>query len=84
MNADYQYLVAKIQNALAEDPRVNILDIKIMVIQNKVHLTGEVTSEDRRAAVADVVLGVAPGIEVRNELRVLDVSGPAEAEVIVD
>jgi osmotically-inducible protein OsmY len=84
MNADYQYLVAKIQSALAEDPRVNMLDIKIMVIQNKVHLTGEVMSEDRKAAATDVVVAVAPGIEVRNELRILDVSGPAEAEVIID
>ena len=84
MNADYQYLVAKIQSALADDPRVNILDIKIMVIQNKVHLIGEVISEDCRAAAADVVLAVAPGIEVRNELRVIDIGGPAEAEVIID
>jgi osmotically-inducible protein OsmY len=84
MNADYQYLVAKIQCALAADPRVNMLDIKIIVIQNRVHLTGEVMNEERRAAAADVVSAVAPGIEVRNELRILDVSLPAEPEVIVD
>jgi len=84
MNADYQYLVAKIQCALAEDPRVNMLDIKIMVIQNRVHLMGEVMSEDRRAAAGEVVSAVAPGIEVRNELRILDVSLPAEPEVIID
>ena len=84
MNADYQYMVAKIQCALAEDPRVNMLDIKIMVIQNRVHLMGEVMSEERRAAAGDVVSMVVPGIEVRNELRVLDVSRPAEPEVIID
>src|SRR5215831_10906457 len=84
MNADYQYIVAKIQSALAEDPRVNMLDIKIMVIQNRVHLMGEVMSEERRAAAGEVVSAVAPGIEVRNELRILDVSLPAEPEVIID
>jgi len=84
MNADYQYLVAKIQGALAEDPRVNMLDIKIMVIQNRVHIMGEVLSEERRAAAGAVVSAVAPGIEVRNELRILDVSSPAEPEVIID
>jgi len=84
MNADYQYLVAKIQGALADDPRVNMLDIRIMVIQNRVHLIGEVMSEERRMAATDVVSAVAPGIEVRNELRILDVSLPAEPEVIID
>ncbi len=84
MNADYQYMVAKIQSALAEDPRVNMLDIKITVMHNRVHLMGEVMSEDRRSAAGDVVLSVVPGVEVRNELRVLDVSSPAEPEVIVD
>ncbi len=84
MNADYQYLVAKIQSALAEDPRVNMLDIKIMIIQNRVHLIGEVMSEERRTAAGVVVSAVAPGIEVRNELRILDMSRPAEPEVIID
>jgi len=84
MNADYQYIVAKIQSALAEDPRVNMLDIKIMVIQNRVHLMGEVMSEERRTAAGAVVSAVVPGIEVRNELRILEVSRPAEPEVIID
>jgi osmotically-inducible protein OsmY len=84
MNADYQYLVAKIQSALAEDPRVNMLDIKILVVQNRVHLMGEVMSEDTRAAAGEVVSSVARGIEVRNELRILEVSRPTDPEVILD
>lgn len=84
MNTDYQYLVGKIQNALATDPRVNKLDVKIMIRGGKVHLTGQTSTEDRRHAIAAVVAEVVPELEVRNELTVIEVTGPAEPEIIND
>ena len=84
MNADYQYLVGKIQNALATDERVNKLDVKVMIIQGKVHLMGQTSSEERRQAIAQVVSETVPDLEVRNELTVIEVAQPAQPEVICD
>lgn len=82
MNVNYQYLVGKLQHALATDRRVNMLDVKIMVCSGKIHLTGQVATEERRMAVAEVVRELLPGVEVRNELTVLEVNHPPQPEVI--
>ncbi|HEX8183448.1 MAG TPA: BON domain-containing protein [Blastocatellia bacterium] len=84
MNADYHYLVGKIQNALATDPRVNKLDVKIMVIGGKVHLMGHTSTEERRRVIGEVVTETVPEMEVRNELAIIAVAEPAEPEVISD
>jgi osmotically-inducible protein OsmY len=84
MNADYYYLVGKIQNALATDPRVNKLDVKIMVIGGKIHLTGYTSTEERRRIIGEVVSDAAPDMEVRNELSVISIAEPAQPEVISD
>jgi osmotically-inducible protein OsmY len=84
MNSDYQYLVGKLQHALAIDQRVNMLDVKVTVRGGKIHLTGEVATEERRRAVAEVVAELLPGAEVRNELTVLEVNYPPQPEIIHD
>lgn len=84
MNTDYHYLVGKIQQALATDPRASKLDVKVMIIQGKVHLTGNTSSEERRRAIAEVVRETVPDMDVRNELTVMDVSQPSQPEVIGD
>jgi osmotically-inducible protein OsmY len=82
MNLDYQYLVGKLQRALATDSRVNMLDIKIVVCGGKIHLTGQVATDERRRAITEVVREQLPGIEVSNELTVLEVNHPPQPEVI--
>ena len=82
MNADYQYLIGKIQNALATDPRVNKLDVNIKIIAGKVHLMGQTSTEVRRRVIAEVVKETVPELEVRNELTVLEVTEAVQAEVI--
>jgi osmotically-inducible protein OsmY len=84
MNVDYQYLVGKLQQALANDHRVNMLDVKVIVCSGKIHLSGQVANEERRRAVAEVVAEIFPGLEVRNELTVLEVNHPSQPEVIHD
>jgi osmotically-inducible protein OsmY len=84
MNSDYQYLVGKLQHALATDRRVNMLDVKVTVRGGKIHLTGEVTTEERRRAVAEVVAEMLPGAEVRNEMSVMEVNYPSQPEIIHD
>ena len=82
MNVDYQYLVGHLQNALAADPRVSMLDVKVMVCGGRIHLTGEVNSEARRHAVEQVVYELYPDIELRNELTTLELGQPSRPEVI--
>jgi osmotically-inducible protein OsmY len=82
MNAEYQYLVGRLQDALATDPRVNVLDVKITVVGDKIHLTGEALTPERREAVAAVVNEVAPHIEVRNEMIVFQMQQVGEPEAI--
>jgi hypothetical protein len=84
MNADYQYLVGKIQSALATDPRTGKLDIRIMIAGGKVHLTGETATETRRRIIEQVVAEAAPELEIRNQLTVVEVGEPARAESICD
>ena len=84
MDMEYQYLVAKLQNALAADTRVNALDIKVTVSAGRVHLTGQVPTAQRRAAVEQIAVETLPGLRVRNELTVLELDGATESEVVDD
>ena len=83
MDLEYQYLVARLQEALARDERVSSLDIKVVLTGNRIHLLGEVPTEQRRLAADEIARGVAAGTPVRNELRVLaldEAPGPEEIE----
>jgi osmotically-inducible protein OsmY len=82
MDLEYQYLVARLQEAFARDERLSSLDIKVVLTGNRVHLLGDVPTEPRRAAAHEIVLRVAPGVEVRNELRVLALDEAHGAEDI--
>lgn len=84
MNLDYQYMVGRIQNALATDPRTNKQDVKVMISNGRVHLSGETSTEERRQTIAAVVSEVVPDLEVRNELTIIELSEPAAPEVISD
>lgn len=82
MNAEYQYLVGKLQDVLATNPRVNLLDVNMNVCGGKIYLTGESLTEERRTAVATVVSEIAPDVEVRNEIIFFQLQQIAEPEAI--
>jgi osmotically-inducible protein OsmY len=82
MDLEYQYLIGRLQEALAADPRVNSLDIKIVLSGGKLHLTGQVPTEQRRQAVNEVILEVVPGISIRNELTLLELAQATSPEEI--
>lgn len=84
MNQEYQYLVGKLQEALAVDARVNALDIRINIVNGRVHLTGEVPTEERRAAVLSIAREVLPDHEIRNEITVLELAEHVRAEAVGD
>lgn len=82
MKADYRYIVGRLQAALAADSRVSMLDIKIIVSNDRIHLTGQVNSENKRKAAEQVCLELFPDLEIRNELSTIEVAKPSQPEVI--
>jgi osmotically-inducible protein OsmY len=74
------YVIAHLREAFARDGRVNELNVDVTVAGQRVFLTGEVPTEERRRAVGDVAAEVVPGYEIRNQTTVSDVAGPGEAE----
>lgn len=83
MERDYQYRVARLQEALARDEAVGVQDIRIVVSSGRIHLIGDVPTEARRRAIDEVVQRELPGEPVRNDVRVLPLGGAtAEPEPI--
>jgi osmotically-inducible protein OsmY len=80
MDIEYQYLVGHLQDALAADARVNALDIKVVVAGGRIHLTGQVPTEERRTAVSRIVSELQPTLPVHNELTVLELSEAVKHE----
>jgi osmotically-inducible protein OsmY len=82
MDSRYQYVVARLQEALALDERVGLQDVKVLVSHGCIHLIGEVQSVQRRDAIDAVAARLIPGVPVRNEVRVLTLGGDPEPESI--
>jgi len=74
------YLVQRIREALAHDPRVSELELQVTVRGSKVFVAGAVPTEDRRQAVTEVVQESAPDHEVHNETRASFRPGAVEEE----
>jgi len=80
MDIEYQYLVGKLQEALAADARVNALDIKVVIAGGRIHITGQVPTEERRTAVSRIVAELQPQLQLHNELTVLELSDGVKHE----
>lgn len=75
------YIVARVKEALAQDPRMNVLDIQVTVTAGKVFLLGEVASEERRKSAEEVAAGVLPEeFEIVNSLHVARYVETSETE----
>jgi osmotically-inducible protein OsmY len=75
-----QYRVAHVRRALAEDPRTAEMGVRVNVRGDHVHLSGEVTTEQRRAELEQVLAEILPGVTVSNDVRVADIREPAGRE----
>jgi osmotically-inducible protein OsmY len=82
MDLEYQYVVARLQEAFARDERVSSLDIKVVLTGNLIHLVGDVPTELRRSAVDEIARRVVPGVPIRNELQILALDEARDAEDI--
>jgi hypothetical protein len=71
-----QYVIARVREALAQDPRTNLLDVQVRVLGAVVYLLGTVESADRRAAAEQVAREAMPeDVSLVNELWVDDYGG---------
>jgi hypothetical protein len=77
-----QYVIERVHRALAQDPRVNILDVEVTVAGGRVFLSGEVPTPTRKEAISEVVRELLPDHEVCNETTVTALTPAAEAEDI--
>jgi hypothetical protein len=82
MTSDEHYLIGHIQDVLSADPRTCKQDITIYIREGTLWLMGQTSTEERRQTIESVVVELAPDMGVRNEIRVLEVLPPTEAEII--
>jgi hypothetical protein len=70
------YLTQRVREALAHDPRLGELELGVDLRGDRLFVTGSVHTEERRAAIDDVVREIAPDLEMHNQVQVV---GPADA-----
>ena len=75
-----KYLVQRVRDALAADPRVGELHVDVTIRGSRVFLTGQVPSGERREAIAQVVHEVLPEHQVANHVTVDPIAGRPEVE----
>ena len=75
-----KYLVQRVRDALAGDPRIGELHIDVTIRGDRVFLTGAVPSAERRDVIADLVREVLPDHQVHNHVTVEAISGSPEVE----
>jgi osmotically-inducible protein OsmY len=68
---DDEYTAEHIHQALASDERVSEPELRVRVINGRVIVTGDIHTEERRAAVAEIIRDVDPGLVVDNQTTVI-------------
>jgi hypothetical protein len=76
------YLIGRVREALATDPRVNELTIQVTVAGDKIFLTGTVATAERRDAISAVVEELLPEYEIHNETTVQSYQAAPEPETL--
>ena len=77
-----EYVVAHVRQALATDGRVAELGLDVQVEGDTVVVAGLVSTEERRAAIDEVVADAAPGHPVRNTAKVMGYEERPSTETI--
>jgi hypothetical protein len=77
-----EYLIARVSDALADDPRVSEVELDVDVEDGTVVIRGTVPTEERRRGVGEILAERFPELDARNEVKVLEPPDPpAEEEV---
>jgi Icc-related predicted phosphoesterase len=69
-----EYLITRLQQAFANDDRMNQLDIEIRMQRDEIILLGSVATEERKSAATAISREMLPGHTIVNELRVIELS----------
>jgi osmotically-inducible protein OsmY len=77
-----EYVQARVQDALARDARTGELAIDVKPRGAALVLAGTVATADRRKQVEVVARQAASGVEIHNELGVVDLSPPGGMEPV--
>jgi len=64
------YLAERIKQVFATDPRLNELELDVEFDGSCVTVTGHVQTQERRAAITEIVRELLPDVTVRNRVRV--------------
>lgn len=76
-----QYLAGHIHEALAQDPRVNQLDLNVSIANGRVFISGDVPTAERQAAITEVVADMCAEYTVCNETTVTELApAPTQSE----
>ena len=71
------HLASQLRDALAEDARMNVLDVEVQIIEGHVHLHGQVASEELKRQAQAIAEELTEGMPVHNRLHVT--SEPAQS-----
>ena len=80
--ADPEYVLGHVIQALSEDPRVSEMDVQVHLADRCVVLEGSATTEEHRGAMATVVAELVPGWTVDNRVEIRRFEAPDSAEAI--
>jgi hypothetical protein len=75
-----EYVVGRLQEALASDPRVAELTLEVRVLGDVIYVSGSVPTRERRSAVHEIALRECPGFVVRNDVSITEVSEAPDPE----
>lgn len=65
-----EHLASHIRDRLADDPRLNVLDIEVRVVAGVLHLHGELASQELLAIAEQIARELAPHLSIANRLTV--------------
>lgn len=72
------YLIERVRECLIHDPEIGELDVHVSIDNNRVVITGNVSTEQRREAIVRAVHDCLPDHEVRNDTTVTSYTEGAE------
>ena len=76
------YDAEHIREQLIADLRINALDVQVRPVGTTLVVTGNVESQERRTLIGEVVAGLAPGVDIRNDDSVTSMQEPTGQEVV--
>ncbi len=80
MSEEPHYVVARIRDRLAQDPRSAELAVQVSIRREEVFLAGPVLDEAHRAAICRVVRDAAPNLHVHDEMHTVSTDAPVQRE----